>query len=81
MWLQIQKEGTATAEWLRAWGLVGNLHNPQHVGRIPVHLAYLREYARDMAYIDPPTRTEASRNFKRRIGHTVSYGDGKENPH
>jgi hypothetical protein len=50
-----QKEGTATAEWLRTWGLVGHEHNPQHVGRLPVQLACLRHYARDMAYIDTPT--------------------------
>ena len=70
-WLQSQKEGTATAEWLRAWGLVGHQHNPPHVGRIPVQLAYLRQYTRDMAYIHPPTRTEASRNFKGRIYYTL----------
>ena len=71
VWLQSQKEGTATAEWLRAWRLVGHQHNPPHVGRIPVQLAYLRQYARDTAYIAPPTRTEASRNFKRRMYDTL----------
>jgi hypothetical protein len=71
MWLQIQKEGTETANWLQTWGLRGQHHNPPHITRIPVQLDYLRQYARDMAYIEPPNRTEATRTFKKRIYETL----------
>jgi hypothetical protein len=54
MWLQSQKEGTATAEWFRDWALVVHQHNPPHFGRIPEPLAYLRRYVPYWAYIDPP---------------------------
>jgi len=71
MWLQSQKEGTATASWLQKWGLRGRHHNPPHIAFIPLQLAYLRQYAQDMAYIEPPTQTEATRTFKKRIYETL----------
>jgi hypothetical protein len=40
---------------------------PHHIARKPVQLDYLRQYVRDMAYIEPPNRTEATRTFKKRI--------------
>ena len=71
MWLQSQKEGTATASWLQKWGLRGRHHNPLYIAFIPVQLAYLRQYARDMAYIELPTQNEATRTFKKRIYETL----------
>ena len=46
MWVH-SKEGTATAKWLKAWGLVRPQANPPKVGMIPQRLAYLRQYACD----------------------------------
>jgi hypothetical protein len=71
MWLQSQKQGTATASWIQKWGLRGRHHNPPHIAFIPVQLAYLRQYSRGMAYIEPPTQTEATRTFNKHIYKTL----------
>ena len=71
MWLQSQKEETATATWLEAWGLVRQQENPQHVARLPTQLAYLRRHAQDMACIVPPDRAERPKNHKRRLYDTL----------
>ena len=82
MWLQSQKEGTATANWLQTWGLRERHHSPPHIALIPVQLDYLRQYVRDMAYIEPPDRTVATRKFKKRIYETliVMAAAGKKTP-
>jgi len=68
MWLQSQNEGTATANWLQTWWLRGRHHNAPHIAHIPVQLDYLRQYARDMAFIEPPNQTEATQT---RINETL----------
>jgi hypothetical protein len=58
MYLQGTREGTATASWLQAWELHGNLANPPHVMRYPIKLARVRAYATDMAYVTLPRHDE-----------------------
>ena len=52
-------------------GAEGTPSQPPHIAFILVQLAYLRQYGRDMAYIVPPTQTEATRTFKKRIYETL----------
>ena len=51
--LQGTREGTATASWLQAWGLIGTLTNPLPASRYPITLSYIRACAIDMAYTTP----------------------------
>jgi len=67
MWLQITKNGSATATWFQEWNLAGPRLNPPHRGRIPTTLEYLYRYALDMFYIAPPENDETLRTFKRRV--------------
>jgi hypothetical protein len=45
--------------------------NPTHVQRIPKSLEYLRIYALEMAYIEPPQQSEAPRAFRARVYETL----------
>ena len=71
MWLQSNKEGTATASWLYKWNLTGRQANPPPTRRNLQQLEYLQLYARDMAYIPHPDRDETTKAFKN--ASTIHY--------
>jgi len=51
----------------KTWNLTGRQANPPHTTKFPTKLAYLYQYAVNMANITPPERDEAARCFRRRI--------------
>jgi len=53
-YLQGTREGTTTASWLNAWGLIGSLANPSRASRCPTKRSYIRAYVIDMAYTKLP---------------------------
>ena len=69
--LQDTREGTATASWLQAWGLIGSLANSPHASRYLIKLAYLRAYVNDMAYATPSGQEESTKHFRRRLYTTL----------
>ena len=77
MWLQNNKEGTATASWLYKRNLTGPQTNPPPTRRNLHQLEYLQLYARDMAYIPPPDRDETTKAFKKtHLQYITYYGTG-----
>ena len=52
---------------MRSCELTCTLANPPHPNRIPSKLAYLRQYAIDMANVIPSGTDETMKNFKQRI--------------
>ena len=76
MWVQSNKEGTATAAWLKEWNLSGPQENPPPRDRKLQQFEYLQLYARDMAYIPHPDRDESTKAFKKRIYKTLHTGSG-----
>jgi len=75
MWVQSNKEGTATAAWLKEWNLSGPQENPPPRDRKLQQFEYLQLYARDMAYIPHPDRDESTKAFKKRIYKTLRTMD------
>jgi hypothetical protein len=71
MWLQSNKEGTATAAWLYKWNLSGPQVNPPPSRRNLHQFEYPQLYARNMAYIPHPDRDENTKDFKKRIYNTL----------
>ena len=65
------ERGNRDSQLASNWGLRGQHHSPPHIARIQVKLDYIRQYARDMLYIESPNRTEATRTFKKRIYETL----------
>jgi len=58
-WMQSRRDREITAEWLRYWNLQTQRGNPPHVEGIPRRMEYLRIYAMDKAYVEPPKQGEA----------------------
>jgi hypothetical protein len=71
MWTQSHRDVEITAELQRYWNLNEKRRNPPHIQRIPKRLEYLRIYALEMAYVEPPQQTEAPRAFRRRVYETL----------
>ena len=72
MWTQGKLTGTLPAEWQEYWKLEAYKANPPQISRIPKKtLAYLRIYAQEMAYINPPRDYESSKAFRQRIYQTL----------
>jgi hypothetical protein len=67
------RDGEITAEWQRYWNLKEKRGNPSHVQRIPKRLEYLRIYALEMAYVEPPKQTEAPRALRRRFTRRMHH--------
>ena len=55
---------SATAAFLRTWNLTDVVETPHNIGRIPSKLAYVRQYALDMAYISPTCTNEPQRKLR-----------------
>jgi len=71
MWLQSNKECTASATLHYKWNPIGPQANPPPTRRNLHQLEYLLLYARDMAYIPPPDRDDTTKAFKKRIYNTL----------
>jgi hypothetical protein len=71
MWTQSERVGEITAEWHRYWNLNTPRENLPHVQRIPKSLDYLRIYALEMEYVEPPQQSEALRAFGTRVYETL----------
>jgi predicted RNA-binding Zn-ribbon protein involved in translation (DUF1610 family) len=70
-WMQSRRGGEITAEWLRYWNLQTQRGNPPNVKGIPRNLEYLRVYARDKAYMEPPKLGEHTPTCGARIYETL----------
>jgi len=75
MWIQSNKEGTATAACFKKWNLSGSQENPPPRDRKLHQLEYLQLYVRDMAYIPHPDYDESTKAFKKRIYKTLHAMD------
>jgi len=71
MWTQGKLTGTFPAEWQEYWNLEAYKANPPQISRIPKTLEYLRIYAQEMAYINPPRDNESPKAFRQRIYQTL----------
>ena len=65
------ERGNCDSQLASNLGTAGAPPNPLHIARIPVQLDYLRQFARDIAYIKTPNQTEATRPIKKRIYETL----------
>ena len=72
LYIQGKNVGSATADWLKKWGLLIRQENPPHVQRIPGNLAYLQHYAMDMAYVNYPERGQTTRSMRKSLYATLS---------
>jgi hypothetical protein len=52
---------------MRKWDLTGTLANSSNANGIPTKMAYIRQYAIDMAYATPPDLNETMKKFKQRL--------------
>jgi hypothetical protein len=71
LWRQGQVDGSVVNAWHRYWRLRRYIANPPPCPVIPTKLAYLRQYASDLAYVDPPAPGERTRRYKQRIYNTL----------
>jgi hypothetical protein len=66
-WMLSARDGSITAELMRKWDLTAILANSSNVNGIPTKMAYIRQYAIDMAYVTPPDVNETMKKFKQRL--------------
>jgi hypothetical protein len=79
-WMQSRRDGEITAEWLRYWNLQTERGNPPHIEGIPRRLEYLRIYAMEKAYVEPPRQGKAPRTFRARVYETLRRIKLEANP-
>jgi hypothetical protein len=71
MYIQSQKEGTITAEWLRKWQLIGEQENPPQRRKALEKLEYLHVFAIDMAYIRHGNTLETAVKLRQHMYRTL----------
>ena len=71
MLVQGTRKVSVTAAWLRHWNRVCPVQNPPNVICYPPTMNYIKEYARDMAYIAIPREDEPAKQVRKRLYTTL----------
>jgi hypothetical protein len=71
MYIQSQKEGTTSAEWLRKWQLIDEQETPPQRRKSLEKLEYIQVYAIDMAYIRHGNTQETAVKLRQHMYRTL----------
>jgi hypothetical protein len=71
MWLQINRKGSMTAEWLKHWMVHKRRDNLPPPPLILRDLDYIYVFEQDMPYIETPKQNETPKSFRKRLYITM----------